>query len=439
MVRFIKVVNAFDKVIDCIPIASSIKNAGILLYQRIHKVNKVANPVNTSWKDDIKIHVLSKDDFIARIAMIPVIGNLTALSYHLSDAIDKARGMWLLGPKGYLAEATRAFSWSLKKHNLEVVALYLARNPNRPEEKLKNALRFALVAGKEEIVKLILDSRTTWSSDSIEYVLKFAKDTKTANIILEKYSNILTDKQAGSVLSSFAGRFFSEDNSSLIKLLLTYYPNIDITGVSRGLENAAGTTGGFNIVCLLLDRFPKIEETYMANALENASKEGFKDTMEVLLKKSPTLVTTHLDELLEKAADRGDGVILNWLHNTYQENITPASIGKVLAKASKCLYLEKNDKHFLIINELLKQYPNLPGKDLEPALERAAFLSVGLFKFYLEKFSQLQPENLQKILNEAVYIYGKPDVFTPTYFIKQWNKVAQLIKEKFPEMEAVNP
>jgi hypothetical protein len=426
MVRFIKAVNTIDKILDCVPVVSTVKNAGILLYQLAHKVNKVANPVNTSWKDDIKIHVLSKDDFIAGISMIPIVGNLTVLVHHIIN--------WM--QMGYLGEATRAFSFGLKNHSYEVVALYLARNPDRSEEKICKALRFAASVGKEDIVKLILDSRNTWSSDSIEKVLKFAKDAKIAKIILDQYADRLTDKQAGSVLSLLAGW----NKYSVIKLLIATYPNIDINEVGQGLERAARRKDALDIVHLLLNRFPQIEEKYVAKALEEASKNSLKEVIEALLQHSPNLVSTHLDALLERAADRGDTVILNWLLDTYKDNVSSASIGKILKSAVQYKYFGEDDKHLLIINSMIEQYPDLSGKDLEPAMDRAASLNNELFERYLKTFTQLQPENLQTILNNAVFVQGSSvREGGPNHFSLKWDKAAQLIMEKFPEMVAVDP
>lgn len=441
MVKFIKVVNTVDKVLDCIPVASTIKNIGIFLYQLTHKVNKVANPVNTCWKDDIKIQVLSKDDFITRISMIPIVGNLTALAYHLDNAISKAFGIGeLIGrPMGYLGEATRAFSWGLKKHSHEVVALCLARNPNRPEKKLKEALIFAAITEKPEIFKLILESRTTWSSDSIAKVLNFTKSTEIANIILEKYSVILTDKQVGSVIGYLAGNI-GQNNYKLIELLINTFPEIDINEVGRGLKGAAMRKDSFDNICLLLDRFPQIKEEHIVAALKKASEEGLKDTIEVLLKKSPNLVKTQIEKLLENAASHGDEVILNGLLNIYKENIVSASIGKVLASATQSIYYEGN-KRLSIIERLINEYPNLAGKDLEPAMEKAASSNIVLFQLYLNVFSQLKSENLQKILNQSVFIYGKSgrNRKIPNSYTERWNEVARLIQKKFPDMKAFHP
>lgn len=192
MIRFIKVVNAIDKITDCVPIVSTVKNVGILLYQLAHKVNKVA-PVKTSWSDDIKIHALSKDALMASIAMLPILGNLTCL---LSYVLEKRV---LMGSLGYLGEAAIQHNWGLKKHSYEVVSLHLARNP-KIEKKLTNALEKAARNGNQEIFKLILDSRNDWSSKSIENALT--------------YTTTLSNKQAWSVLRLY-DNFLSNDTNSL--------------------------------------------------------------------------------------------------------------------------------------------------------------------------------------------------------------------------------
>lgn len=444
MVRFINIVNTVDKVVDCIPVASTVKNAGIFLYQRAHKVNKIANPVKTSCKDDIKIHVLSKGDFLTYFSMIPIIGNLVAFVYHIRAAIDNARKKTKGGPPDYLEKATRAYSWGLKKHGYEVAALYLARNPNRPENEMREALRYAAFLGNEEIFKLILNSRSTWPSDSIEEALKFAKNTTIAKIILEKYAHILTDKQAGQVLNSLLHLGNLGPNSyNLIELLLITYPNIDIDEVGRCLEKAAGEKkafGGiyygdaFEFVSLLLERCPQIEEKYKAKALEAASIKGCKDNIALLLHNAPNLRETHMDKLLENAAHQGDKVLLQWLLKIYPKHINTASIGKALASATQSprLYFKYSNDHDELAAWLIRTYPNLSGKDLEGAMERAARLNIPLFKTYLDKFTQLQPENLQKILNNSVFHHiWNPN---PISF-----KVARLIRDKFPKMKEVEP
>lgn len=462
MVRFISVVSAIDKITDCLPVVSSLKNAGILLYQQVHKVNSVANPVNPSWKDDIKIHALSKDHFISSMSAIPIFGNFFALFYHAIHAIAKARGGFIIGgPRGYLCEATRAFSWGMRKHGPEVVALYLARNKDRPEQSLKKALTTAAYLGNKEVFKLILDSRT-WSSRSIQHALCYAKNTEIAVLILEKYQSILNSGQVELILNTFSD---DKEKYSLVELLIATYPNIDLRS---GIEQTAGSKDGFKTldlllksiqitgehvaralekaaekglnenVALLLERVPGITSAHIAPALIKASENELKDTMELLLKKAPDLASTHLDCLLENAAKKGNINILNWLTHTYKEFTTTASIGKILEGATRGIYF-KDDNCLLIIQNLVYKYPDLPAKDLKQVLDKAATHNAGLFKLYLDVFTQLRPEDLQDILNDAVFIHGKTDDNVPTPYSERWQKVAELIKQKFPDMIAVDP
>lgn len=418
MARFIVAVNTIDKIFDCVPIVSTVKNAGIFLYQLVHKVNKVANPVNTSWKDDIKIHVLSKNQFIAKISMIPIFGNFIAISFLLADAIEKYQGIHRLG---YLRDATKAWNWGLKKHNYEVVALYLARNPQLSEEELKEDLRFAAQLGNEEVVKLILNSRNNWSSDSIEEVLKSTTTTQIAKIILNKYSVTLTDKQAGSVVSDLAGRFM-QNNYDLICLLIKTYPNMDNAEVGEALLRAAGKKDARNIVSLLINNFhSKIDENAILNALKIALKTGSNDNAQVIFDISPEFAKKHINNLITDFTINQD--MLNWLLAKYPTSIISSSIVKVLTEATVRI---NPDQSF--IENIIDKYPDLSPKDLEPVMVKAARVNFNLFKCYIEKFKQLKPENLQDILN----------VLSHNDFAFSFG-VGELIQQKFPTLTPVPP
>lgn len=433
MVRFIKVVRGIDQITDCIPIVSTVKNVGILLYQRIHKINKIANPDTLSWKDDIKIHMLSKDDFMARIYMIPIMGNFTAIFYYLNNAVIRAqtRGSWIGGfsralrgvPLGYLGEAIRTFSWGLKRHNIEVVKLYLARNPDRSEEKLKNALKFAASLDKLEIFKLILDSRTDWSSNSIQEVLKLAESVEVANLVLERYSSDLTGQQVGSILEFQLGSFKSDKQLELIELLLKTYQNIDMDKVGLSLKTAV-MSNNYNISKLLIDYYPKIGEKYHAAALRIASNRGYISIVKLILQNSPYLATLPLEYVIKNAITNKE--FLEELLTQYEKDITTSHISKLFEDLVHSIHHRENDKELIFLKELISKYPNLPAKDLETAMEEAALLNAEIFELYLDKFNQLQPENLQNILNKATFIY----VPQP--------KVIQLIQKKFPHMQAID-
>ena len=433
MVRFIKVVNVLDKITDWIPIVSTFKNAGILIYQCVHKVNKVANPVKTSWTDDIKIHVLSKSELLAGTAMIPFFGNFVLLLQNVKHVITGRSTAGLL-QKGYLREASRRWHYGTKKHYYEITALYLARNPNRSEKKLAKPLRFAADNNKE-VFELILNSRN-WSDQTIKDTLKYTKTTEFAKLILDKYKHTLSNEDAGEVLRSYCFIYMDSDYS-IVEFLVSKYPQMDIDSVGKALYWLAENEKAFKAIYFLLNKFPNIEEKYRKEALLKASKNKNKSIIELIEQKTPGLVEKNLDQILKIAANNSDILLLNWLSEKYKEKITPEQIGMILAEVSP-IFFRQDDNNILIIKDISTKYPDLPGKCLVPALKRAATFNNILFKTYLDNFSQLEPQHLQNILNEAADVCGSDADLTEDYR-ENWKQIAELIQKKFPEMKAENP
>ncbi len=438
MVRFIKVVNTLDKVTDCIPIVSTMKNAGILLYQLIHKVNKVANPVKTSWTDDIKIHVLSKDNFMAGIASIPVVGNLTCLIVYVKLAIAKVTDDFIIGgPKGYLAESSRGWHYGTKKHSYEITALYLARNPNRQEHKHAKSLCFAASTENEEVFKLILNSRH-WTFESLKNTLMDTHNINNANLILDQYKNALTNKnkEMGEVLRSHCF-WYGESHYPIIEFLVSNFPQMDVSCVGQALTRLAQYRNTLKPISLLLTKFPGIDEKDMKEVLLKASEKNNGKIFELIEQHTPGIVGKNLDQVLKDASKNHDFSTFNWLSAKYKEKITPEQIGMVLTEQASPIYFGENDNSLRIINEILSTYPNLPAECLVPVMEKAANHNNDLFNRYLNTFSQLEPKHLQGILNDAVYVHGNNDDFSG--FTERWKQVAVLIQSKFPKMKAENP
>src|SRR5271154_2714689 len=87
MVKLQKIIKVVDAICDCVPVVSSITNGTQLLYKLARKTDTTANPVKTTWKDDIKIHVICKDKFHCKIGMIPIIGNLATLVHAIIEGL----------------------------------------------------------------------------------------------------------------------------------------------------------------------------------------------------------------------------------------------------------------------------------------------------------------------------------------------------------------
>lgn len=168
-----KVIKVVDAVCDCLPVVSTITNGAQLIYKLARKVDAAANPVNTTWKDDLKIHFINKDKHDCLIAMIPVIGNITSFIFFILD-----------GFRDHLKQA-------VCRSNTEVVKLYLARHPLSDDKRGKNILEQAAFSSLPEVFNLIL-SAVEWSCQSLIEALPGVlgpddKQERNAISILEKY------------------------------------------------------------------------------------------------------------------------------------------------------------------------------------------------------------------------------------------------------------
>ncbi len=420
MVRFIKAVDACDKILDCLPIVSTLKNLSLYLYRLAHKTNNVANPVKTTWKEDIKIHILTKDSLPLAVSMFPVVGNLLVLGYHLANAVIKAFGIGK--GNGYLMKATRAHSSCLKKHGHEVVALCLAEKPNRSKKKLSSALWSAAYLGKVDVLKLILNSRSEWSSETLSKLIVPSENKEVVEAILEKHSKFMNINDVGSVIVDLSKA--PHKNFGKMELLLKTYQNIDEVHIGRALMNASREEKGTQTLNLLLDHYPQIREDFKTEAMKLASKKS-KDSLIAILTKWPELKTReNMGLVLEEAAFSGKEEIVDWLLNN-NEDISEESIGKAMANATSVYYGE-NDPQFNILFKLKLKYKKLPVQYLILFLDTAANSNAAIFKIILDEFDQIKSEHVQEILNNAVYSSRNPTL-------------VQVIKSKFPEMKAEDP
>ena len=289
MVRFIKVVNTFDKITDCIPLVSTIKNAGILLYQAVHKVDKSALPIKASWSDDIKIHVLTKDRFIARASMIPIVGNLLCLMSYAIFHVIKHNKKNVNKPylaSGYLRRALSAEdTFGIKKHDVEVIALYLARKPQCSENKLISILYSDIAKNNPQISNLILNSKSNWTHNHLHAVLGVADET-TAIRIYNKNIPKPTEEHAVTALYTF----IAKSNIKMVNCILDCYPSLDkdMDKITDVFHEAAFQQRS-NVVSYLFERFPNISEQVQMIALAKARRWNHQEIVDLILAKSPHL------------------------------------------------------------------------------------------------------------------------------------------------------
>lgn len=425
MIRFLKVVKSIDQVTDCIPVISTVKNGGILLYQLVHKVHTAANPVNTSWKDDIKIHVLSKDSFMAKLSMVPIVGNIAALLLYVQYAIFNRRGMFTMG---YLAEASRQWNSSTQKHGREICALYLARNPDRSEKSLGKALGFACSANSPEVFAMILDSRNDWTSDSIANALSRVKRVEDAKRILNSYKKCLNDEQIKQIVECQLASLYQRD-VDLLKLILDEFPGVKVPFIGRLLAELAGRKDVDSLFELLLERFV-FEQKHLHAALKKAAGDGTRKQVELLLDKESG---SNAGIALVGAASRGNIELFEWLLVHYKEKINTAAVGKALSATVQKRYYGENDKKLIILNKICSEYKSMPAVDLKMALELASEHNHKLFTMFLDCFSEIKDETVKDIYSSAARC---SEIVSSASRSQEYKQVVISIEKKFPSIKA---
>ncbi len=239
---------------------------------------------------------------------------------------------------GYLGESSRRWYYGTKKHSYEITALYLARNPNRSEEKQLKSLRFADSAKNEEAFKLILNSRD-WTSESLKSSLNQTHNSNIAKLILDKCGGTLSNEDAEEILNSHCYKY-NESDYPIIKLLTSKYPEMDIHRVGQALSRLAPYRNTFRntfkAIDFLLTHFPAISKEDRKEALLAASKKQNTETIKSIEQKTPGLVEENLDQVLKNATTNKsvsalyaihDPSFFNWLLANYKEKITPEQIG----------------------------------------------------------------------------------------------------------------
>ncbi|MFV0340318.1 MAG: hypothetical protein ACK5MA_06805 [Parachlamydiaceae bacterium] len=171
MTKFQNIINRVGAVIDYIPGLATLVNGSILIYQRAHRVDQAANPVNRSWKSDLKIYALSKDKVVAKASLTPFIGTIGAIITH------SFRNSYFKLWKGFdykinrcLIDAARVDP-NKRNHSLELATLYLDRNPDLDPAELVFPLCQAAVNQNMPLIDLFLERMEPLSAETTVKVL----------------------------------------------------------------------------------------------------------------------------------------------------------------------------------------------------------------------------------------------------------------------------
>lgn len=214
-INTLELVVGLDKATDYVPLVSTGKNAVILLYQIFHESVQTQERAKPSWKCDLKIWVLAKNDAVIGVALIPVIGNIVCAAKDVicvGIAIYHEKTAHYCRIDNHMKEFNRSgvTFWSLKKHREEIASLLIKQEYISDKELLEEI-------GKETASShlnpmLIVAAKEEWNADSLKAI------AKKNDIELLKAALAKSPEAAGEVMNelfeeSVNCQLYSEDDT----------------------------------------------------------------------------------------------------------------------------------------------------------------------------------------------------------------------------------
>lgn len=425
MVKVIQAVNVIDSIADCIPIVSTIKNISIILYRLIHKVDRVANPVNASWKDDIKIHILTKGIFEITAGLIPFYGNIACLVFNIFKIAQPSD---IALPLRYLI---KAIGLKDEIEGYQLAAKLLKRYPDFTENEFSEALSLAAAREHIEVFELILNSRTQWSRNFVLDLLKTSKNEEVLKLLLDKYSTLFTKQELHDVINVGS---YGRPNLEKVKFLLDYYSKSDPNYPCESLLLAIKGEHKNCTVEFILKNYPDIDSKTIGEALKIALRDVFYNTEKTslaiqLLNYCPQLEEKYIIDALINIPSHGNSLEVVSLLISRKPRLTCYQITDLITNITGNS-LEPNKK--ALIQTILQLYPEFSSKDAAQLLlrfcrvtEERGRLDEG-FEWLLNQLSNLQAEDAQELLNTLI-------------FKKNAIHCATILQRRFPGLQIINP
>ena len=318
MINTEKVINVVDAVCDCIPIVSTFTNGAQLLYKLACKVDANANPVNATWRDDVKIHVMNKSNRDCLIGLVPVIGNLMNFVNFI-----------LFGLRDQLM-------YSVIESKTELVKLHLERHPLIDNPNAKKVLAQSAASSSIEVFNLILESRN-WDMDSIVFaVSELVLPEENANLLLnyfdKDFKNSEIPETEACKLIHISEKYISSEKVATASRILNMLPQCEFSSFQEILSKCSLTKDQVNGI---LDRCKPFKLEMLTEyckkvsaALKTLEKEvdsksnGIAQCNECIsnLKiKNPSEDLSHLDKYIRVKLDKQE--LINGFYEIHAEII----------------------------------------------------------------------------------------------------------------------
>ena len=274
-----------DTVLDCIPFVSQSKNAAILLYQTVHKVNRVANPGQIGFAQHLKVVCLSKELFQERLWMFPLLGNLPAIMNNFTN--------WGLCGPNLLNRAV--LQKEKMPHYFEIASYCLKEKPSLVEED-PSILADCAAKGDLDLFKMIYSKKKAWEPCEISAAFLKAKDASMMQFLLLRHVIQIRNKDLIEKLSALVEEG-AEDAFMAASTLNIPDP---MFVMEKPFILSASSKKAKRIFFYFLKKFPWRREI-VHEALLAGAKIGHGDLVQALIKKFPHYANELCDPLIREA------------------------------------------------------------------------------------------------------------------------------------------
>lgn len=405
MTKLQKILDYSGAVIDYIPGLATIVNGSILIYQRAHKVNEAANPVNKGWKSDLKIYMLSKDKMVAKSSLIPVIGTIGALITHVARH-KNFRNWSNIGYKinRCLTDATDV-NPSKRNHSLELVRLYLECNPDIDPAELELPLRRAATHTNIPLFELLLGRMGELSTDTITSLLTiYCRSEEIANRVLDApHEQLRLENQEQIVKECY--------HDATLLAIIPRFPAVSEKTIRHKLQHLIKQDLAVEQLTMLLDRCGNMSDRQLLKVLKNATPNNCA----LIYEQRECSIDLRLAEMGHHLNSETFESYKTWVEDN-EAQLTDAQKALVL----KPIQQYQGAEFVEFAREFAERNRNLSGPAAVEVLEQLHAWDVNfeLYSIYFNTFENLTAENLQPLYQNILL-----------------QKFKTLYLGKFPELE----
>lgn len=404
MTKFQKILNYTGTIVDYIPGVATIVNGSILIYQRAHKVNQVANPVSKGWKTDLKIYMLSKNKVAATASLVPVLGNIGALvtnvHRHLSFR-SQSKGEFKLNK--YLVDAANV-NPDKRIHSLELVKLYLKRHPDINPKELEQPLLMAAYNNNLLLFELLVRHIGGFSAESILNLFNSVIHSKDfSELVLKNLPEGLTKEDQEKIVKGTVG--------PTLLAIIPRFQNVSEETIRKHLKHLVRDKLEVDQLKMLLDRCGDIPDKELLEILKNATDAN----RALIYELRECSIDLRLAEMVDHFNPTTFDSYKTWVEAN-EKDLTDEQKAQVLKPIHG--YSDKVMVQFA--KQFAERNGNLSGAAAVKVLENleATRPNLELHGFYLNTFKNLTTENLQPLYQNISH---------PTFLA--------LYKKKFPELK----